>query len=441
MDDLAAAGQALEDARNELAASHASQADVEARLAALNQEAMEHAEQLTSEIDQARRNSAERELYLEQIQQRVNDLERELSHAAAQLESANQQSSGAEQRIAKLDNELELSARENQTLRRLGQSSVAEAEALAAEVAGLKHGESLFSQSLSLQSLIAVVTLRAELQQAHAAKQAELKAAHEEATRNLTEVITELEKRERGQLAAEDHARQLETELEHASAASHGPSPQDQARMAELERLLDARMLDVEEADEKLIEVSLVSHAVCAGLLTLCWSLQALKVQKKSAAMVERLKAKIASLQRDLAAAKSTPAPVVVAAAPLPDAAATTPSAGKKRPAPTEFDGKTVSQPRAISQAPPLALDKENVIAGSGRKVQRPLSAIKPAEVNKSATSLSSQGPRRDALSHIDENAGAIAARSAEASTDKIAALNARLQHFRRPKSTEINLS
>lgn len=153
VDDLAAAGKALEDARNELVASHASQADVETRLAALNQEATERAEHLTSEIDQARRNSAERELYLEQIQQRVNDLERELSHAAAQLESANQQSSGAEQRIAKLDNELELSARENQTLRRLGQSSVAEAEALAAEVAGLKHGESLFSQSFSFSRL------------------------------------------------------------------------------------------------------------------------------------------------------------------------------------------------------------------------------------------------------------------------------------------------
>ncbi|KAG0666925.1 hypothetical protein C6P46_003635 [Rhodotorula mucilaginosa] len=399
VDDLAAAGRALEDARNELAASHESQADVEARLTALNQEATERAEHLTSEIDQARRNSAERELYLEQIQQRVNDLERELSHAAAQLESADQRSSSAEQRIARLDSELELSARENQTLRRLGQSSVAEAEALAAEVAGLKH----------------------ELQQAHAAKQAELKAAHEEATRNLTEVITELEKRERGQLAAEDHARQLEVELEHARAASHGPSPQDQARIAELEKLLDARMLDVEEADEKLID--------------------ALKVQKKSAAMVERLKAKIASLQRDLAAAKSTPAPVVLAAAPLPDAAATTPSAGKKRPAPTEFDSKTASQPRAISQAPPLALDKENVNAGSGRKVQRPLSAIKPAPVDKSATPLPGQAPRRDALSHIDENAGAIAARPAEASTDKIAALNARLQHFRRPKSAEINLS
>ena len=150
--------------------------------------------------------------------------------------------------------------------------------------------------------------------------------------------------------------------------------------------------------------------------------------------MVERLKAKIASLQRDLAAAKSTPAPVVLAAA-------TTPSAGKKRPAPTEFDSKTASQPRAISQAPPLALDKENVNAGSGRKVQRPLSAIKPAPVDKSATPLPGQAPRRDALSHIDENAGAIAARPAEASTDKIAALNARLQHFRRPKSAEINLS
>lgn len=147
MDDLAAAGRALEDARNELAASHESQADVEARLTALNQEATERAEHLTSEIDQARRNSAERELYLEQIQQRVNDLERELSHAAAQLESADQRSSSAEQRIARLDSELELSARENQTLRRLGQSSVAEAEALAAEVAGLKHGESLFSHA------------------------------------------------------------------------------------------------------------------------------------------------------------------------------------------------------------------------------------------------------------------------------------------------------
>ena len=137
-------------------------------------------------------------------------------------------------------------------------------------------------QSFSLQSLIAVVTLRAELQQAHAAKQAELKAAHEEATRNLTEVITELEKRERGQLAAEEHARQLETELEHARAVSHGPSPQDQARIAELERLLDARMLDVEEADEKLIEVSPVSCGVCTGFIDSLFGLYRLSRCRRS---------------------------------------------------------------------------------------------------------------------------------------------------------------
>lgn len=182
---------------------------------------------------------------------------------------------------------------------------------------------------------------------------------------------------------------------------------------------------------------SLASESLAAAD-PLPW-LQALKVQKKSAAMVERLKAKIASLQRDLAMAKSTQAAVVVAAAPLPDTAAT-PSAGKKRPAPTEFDGKSFSQPRAIAQAPPRALDKENVESGSARKQQRPLSTMKPAQLDKGAP-LSSHGPRRDALALVDENVGAKPDRPANAPpplADNLAALNARLQHFHRPKTTEI---
>lgn len=264
-DEIVAVNQVLQDTRDELRASQATHADGEARKAALLQDATEQATRLTNELDEARRLGAERGLQLDHMQQRVNELERELSHTVERLESADQRSTSAEHQIAKLDSELELSARENQTLRRLGQSSVAEAEALAAEVAGLKHG-----QSLSLGACLSFSHLQkrastAELQQVHLAKQAELKAAHEEATRNLTEVITELEKRERGQLAAENHARQLEVELEHVRAALQGHSPEDQARIAELEKVLDARMLDVEEADEKLIEVSAFPKS-CFGI-------------------------------------------------------------------------------------------------------------------------------------------------------------------------------
>ncbi|GAA5985394.1 hypothetical protein JCM10908_006960 [Rhodotorula pacifica] len=392
--DLAEARQAVQVTRDELATAQATVADLDRRHAHLEQDTAARIEHLTSEVDEARRSGNDRELHLGQAQQRTDDLERDLALVAQQLEAVKQQS---EARIADLDHKLAFSAREYETLCRLSESSAAEAEALAAEATGLKY----------------------ELQQVHTAKQAELKAAHEEATRNLTEVITELEKRERGQLAAEEHARQLAAELEHVRSASQSRSPDDQARITELEKALDARMLDVEAADERLIE--------------------ALKVQKKSSALVERLKAKIASLQRDLAAAKSASAPVVLAAAPLPDVAAT-PSAGKKRPAPTEFDAKSVSQPRPIAQAPPRALDKENLLdSGSARKVQRPLSAVKPAALDKSI-SLAAQAPRRDALALVDENAGAALGRAAEPSTDKIAALNARLQNFRRPKSAEIPL-
>lgn len=105
-------------------------------------------------------------------------------------------------------------------------------------------------------------------------------------------------------------------------------------------------------------------------------------MQKKYATQIERLKAKIASLQRDLATAKaSASAPTVFAAAPLPSAPAPS-SVGKKRPAPSDFDGSTATTPRPVlaSSVPTIPLDKENAHASSVRRQARPLSAKKPTE-------------------------------------------------------------
>lgn len=159
---------------------------------------------------------------------------------------------------------------------------------------------------------------------------------------------------------------------------------------------------------------------------------QALKTQKKSAASVERLKAKVASLQRDLTAAKALQPALI--AVPLPGAP-TSPAAGRKRPAPSEFDVKPAPA-RAIAQAPSAAFDKENAGGNSARRQDKTLKSVKPTVTEILIKEHAVGAPRRDALARVDDNAANM--RSADAPTDKIAALNARLQSFRRPKSAEI---
>lgn len=216
----------LDEALAALDTSKSECSEWQTRATSIEQDSTTRIEHLEGELARETGRSTESRQQVEEVRRRVTQLETQLEAAQVEARTANEEHARLAERVTKLDNDRHLAMQENQTLRRLGQSSVAEAEALATEVASLKTQF-----------------------------EAELKAANELATRNLTEVITELENRERGQLAADERARQLEAELERERAQPHGPSADELARIAELEKTLEAQKLDVEDADEKLIEV------------------------------------------------------------------------------------------------------------------------------------------------------------------------------------------
>ena len=232
--------------------------------------------------------------------------------------------------------------------------------------------------------------------------EARLHQTTEQSRKNLEEVIDALQTCEQGKAAAEEQVQQLLGEISTLKASAGAAPPS-----AELEKLLEVKMMDVEEADEKLIEVRPLppfSSSACPCRLSSSL-LQALKVQKRYTAQIERLRAKVATLQRDLTTAKSAS---ILAAAPLPSAPAP-PSIGKKRPAPNEFDAASAPAPRAMT----VAVDKENALSSdapsSARRVARPLSS-KPASKD-TVVPLKPEhvtAPRRAALGAVDENAGAV---------------------------------
>ncbi|BGP43634.1 hypothetical protein JCM10449v2_007675 [Rhodotorula kratochvilovae] len=335
----------------------------------------------------------------------VSTLEEQLRETRIELESLDalilQERSTAQAAQASFEQAqtaVEHSAREIQTLRQLSASSQAEAAALSEELNGMR------SQVGTLTEAVQVLEAR-------------LYETSEQSRKNIEEVIDALQTCEHDKAVAEEQVQQLVREVESlkSSVGSSQPSAKVEARMAELEKLLQEKMVDVEEADEKLIE--------------------ALKVQKRSAAQIERLKAKIATLQRDLSAAKSAS---IIAAAPLPSAPAP-PSIGKKRPAPTEFDAAPVAAPRAIA----VPLDKENADAPSSvRRQARPLSAkpaskdafvpLKPEHV--------AAAPRRAALGTVDENAGvpALAEKAAPPPASKVDSLRAKMMRMKTAQAGSI---
>ncbi|GAA5906978.1 hypothetical protein JCM8208_003729 [Rhodotorula glutinis] len=277
----------------------------------------------------------------------------------------------------------EHASREIQTLRQLHASSQGEALALTDELNGMRSQVGSLNQT--------VQDLEARLHQ-----------TTEQSRKNLEEVIDALQTCEQGKAAAEEQVQQLLGEVNalKASAGAALPNADLDERIAELEKLLDVKMMDVEEAEEKLIE--------------------ALKVQKRSTAQIERLKAKVATLQRDLTTAKSAS---ILAAAPLPSAPAPS-SIGKKRSAPSEFDAASAPALRAMT----VALDQENALSSSdapssARRVVRPLSS-KPVSKD-TVVPLKPEhdtAPRRAALGAVDQNAGAVSIASTFSTSDKAAA-------------------
>ncbi|BGP27788.1 cell wall surface anchor family protein [Rhodotorula toruloides] len=334
--------QALRTAQAEL---DAVKTNLSAQLAAAHDEISA----LTAKLDQAEGSSAR----ITQVEGELADARAELNEMAKRLEEESRGSEQARAALvaaeAKAETAVELSTKEIQTLRKLSKSSAAEAQALTEEVEGLR------SQ---------IGQLTSHLQEANESKQQELRQLRDQTQQNIKEVIEYSEACEREKAAAEAEVKELLAEVDRlkTAASSAAPSSEAVARITELERLLETKMLDVEEADEKLLD--------------------ALKAQKKYATQIERLKAKVASLQRDLAAAKaSASAPTVLAAAPLPSAPAPS-SVSRKRPAPSDFDGSTATTPRPVlaSSVPAIPLDKENARASSAHRQARPLSAKKPTE-------------------------------------------------------------
>ncbi|KPV73221.1 uncharacterized protein RHOBADRAFT_45789 [Rhodotorula graminis WP1] len=320
---------------------------------------------------------------------RVASLEQQLQETRTELEALDQlvlrERAAAQAAHASLEQAqatAEHAAREIQTLRQLSASSQGEALALTDELNGVR------SQVGSLNQTVQDLETR-------------LHQTTEQSRKNLEEVIDALQTCEQGKAAAEEQVQQLLGEVNalKSSAAAAPPNAELDERIAELEKLLEIKMLDVEEADEKLIE--------------------ALKVQKRYTAQIERLKAKVATLQRDLTTAKSAS---ILAAAPLPSAPAP-PSIGKKRPAPNEFDVASAPATRAVT----VAVDKENLSSSdapsSARRVARPLSS-KPVSKD-TVVPLKPEhdtAPRRAALGAIDENAGAVSLASTFSNPDKAAA-------------------
>ncbi|GAA6027432.1 hypothetical protein JCM8097_007861 [Rhodosporidiobolus ruineniae] len=342
--------------------------------------------------------------------ERTATLEAELHAAQSQVqqlealvqserEEATAAKAAVEEAESKAKSAAELATREIQSLRRLSKSSQGEAESLTVEVNTLRQ---------KVDELTTHITELAD------SSQRELQALNDKSQQNIAEVIDALQVVENDKAALEQQVVALEEHIRGLSAASAASSNGEaEARVVELEKMLENRMVDVEEADEKLIE--------------------ALKTQKRYTAQIERLKAKIATLQRDLAAAKSAPPPVPVAAVPLPSAPSA-PLSNKKRRAPQEFDALPTPAPRAIVASQVPALDQENV--ASSRPLATPRSRgdsvvpLKPEHVTAGAVKP---------LQPVDENASLaptpLAAAPAKAKlASKVDSLKARMKAQRQAR-------
>ncbi|GAA6018950.1 hypothetical protein JCM11491_005690 [Sporobolomyces phaffii] len=265
-------------------------------------------------------------------------------------------------------------AKEIQTLRQLGRASQAEAEALSAELETLSG---LTEEVVQLRTRVGELETHIDLVVRTAEE--EKTEAHRKKQDEFEEMLVCLQKYE-GQIG----------ELNYSIVDKV-------ARIEELERVTQQQMEEIDEANENLIE--------------------ALKVQKKHSAQIERLKSKIATLQRDLVQAKSTPPPP----APAQTETASLLLSNKKRRAPAEFDPPSLSStspapaPRAIVASRPaslssttLALDKENS-APSSRP--RPASSSSLSNKVDSVVPLKPEHqpaqPQRTALRPVDENSTA----------------------------------
>ena len=153
-------------------------------------------------------------------------------------------------------------------------------------------------------------------------------------------------------------------------------------RIQELETMLEVKLVEMEETEERYLEVHPFRFLFrwCGRSLT-SGTTQILKEKKRHLAQITRLKERASFLQQDLVAAKAAsisplPPPVVIS---LPSPSTSAPalgpaplSAGKKRVRPSEFDPSLTLPPRAVvatvSRSPSASLahkklDQENAPA------------------------------------------------------------------------------
>ncbi|SCV72846.1 BQ2448_4383 [Microbotryum intermedium] len=286
------------------------------------------------------------------------------------------------------DAEMDAAKREIHTLRQLGRTADDKINGLQSYITTLEQDSQARQTDLE--------HVRSQLEQLEKKSQDQLR-----------EVIDNLQLHERSSAvqieAILDRNRDLERALEGAMQ-NQGMQDESRQQIEELEKQVEAKTIEAEELDEKVMDV--------------------LREQKRYVSQIERLKGKIESLTRDLKVARA----VTTAAAPtpVPAPAPTQPvalqqsnlppvpvyvdvapiSAAKKRRAPSEFDplpSATVA-PRAVM--PPMArtprIDKEND-ASARMLVPVALSTKQDGVVPLKPAALS-PAMRRDALKMVERN-------------------------------------
>lgn len=231
--------------------------------------------------DAGRADAVARIADLERNASEIVDLRQQLSEARIELEKLDglvlQERAAAESAqaaVAQAAAAAEHSKREVQTLRQLGASSQAEAEALTAEANGLR--EQVASLSHGAFAFVATGSDHSDLARSSAAQdlEARLQQVTDQSRKNIEEVIDALQTCEQGKAAAENQVQQLVGEVDglkaalEAAVSAPGGDSENSVRVAELEKMLEDKMVDVEEADEKLIEVRLLPVKPCHFKLT-----------------------------------------------------------------------------------------------------------------------------------------------------------------------------
>ncbi|KAM0789726.1 hypothetical protein ACM66B_006583 [Microbotryomycetes sp. NB124-2] len=370
-------------------------------------------ERLSIELDRAQKEVADMENRLESlalqaketdlVEEQLRDAQVEIHNLTRQLEQERQETDKARDQIdeavrverdalVKVQAALDAAMRENKTLRSLARTAESDVEALKAEITRLDQIAGLLEQDKR--------DLADKLQEVERKAQSDIR-----------EVLDSMQQVEQLKDEADKRVERLARELDERAAA--GPSTELVQELEEqvkvMSNQLESKEAEIEETDEKYIEV--------------------LKAQKRHLAQIEKLKAKVSSLQRDLVTARAAVTTVPLASSVKSALAPTTPSSAtttltqasstsKKRRAPSEFEPPA----NATNQARAIVADvssKENEV------VTLPLSAKKLGGASDGVVPLKPAAipsqPAREALKSVGGGGNTTLAQ------DKLADLRRRL--------------